>query len=52
MKSEFVPKGYNSWHEYYIAKDRRQKWLEKLQIALTVIIFIGVVFGVGYVEGM
>lgn len=52
MKYEYIPKGYNSWHEYYIAKERRQKRMEKLKIALTVIIFIGVILGVGYVEAM
>ena len=52
MKYDYIPKGYNSWYEYHIAKDRRKKRLEKLQIALTVIILIGVILGVGYLEAM
>ena len=52
MKSEFVPKGYNTWHEYYQAKERRERLMERASAVLVVVVFLTALIVVSRVEGM
>lgn len=52
MKSEFVPKGYNSWLDYYHAKERRQKLLETIAIILVTVGSIAALIIITALEGI
>lgn len=50
MISEYIPKGYKSWHHYYTAKAKRTKWLNRLGVVAAITLLLAAYCVCGYIE--